>query len=138
MVIYGIAGSAKEALCCSSYGINAILDEPLDRTSVVKLVRSTQRLVMNELRRYSRVPVKSQAMVETSTGSIMATTVEVSAGGLSLRSTHALSSGEVRLTLALPRVPRLDFRAFICSQRPEIETVHGMRLYATDPSRFTL
>ncbi len=138
MVIYGIARSAKEALCCSSYGINAILDEPLDRTSVVKVVRSTQRLVMNELRRYARVPVKSQAMVETSTGSIMATTVEVSAGGLSLRSTHALSSSEVRLTLALPRLPRLNLRAFICWQRPGIEKVYGMRFDATDPSRFRI
>src|SRR6516225_2087336 len=45
MVVYGIARSAKEALRHSTYGINAILDEPLDRPSVMKVVRSTHLLV---------------------------------------------------------------------------------------------
>lgn len=136
MVIYGIARNAREALRYSTYGVNAVFDEPLDRTSVVKVVRATQRLVINELRRYVRVPVKSPVMVETAMGSTSATTIEVSAGGLSLRSAAALASGAVRIMLTLPRLPRLNLRAFVCWQRPGIEKVYGMRFDPTDPARF--
>ena len=138
MVIYGIARNTKEALRHSSYGINAILDEPLDRTEVVKVARVTQRLVINELRRYVRVPVQSQAVVETPGGSATATTVDVSAGGLSLRSAAVLASGAVRLLVTLPHLPRLTLRAFICWQRPGIEKVYGMRFDPSDPARFRI
>jgi hypothetical protein len=138
MVLYGIARNTKEALRCCSYGINAILDEPLDRADVVKVVRSTQRLVINELRRYARVPVQSHAVVETPAGSATATTLDVSAGGLSLRSAAVLASGAVRLMLALPHLPRLTLRAFICWQRPGIEKVYGMRFDPNDPARFRI
>ena len=40
MVIYGIARNTKEALRFSSYGINAVMDEPLERQSVLKVVRT--------------------------------------------------------------------------------------------------
>jgi len=138
MVIYGIARNAKEALRCSSFGVNAILDEPLDRSNVLKVVYSTQRLVINELRRYVRVPVKSQAMVETRAGSTIAMTVDVSAGGLSLRSTAALASNSVKLILALPGLPQLTVRAYICWQRPGTEKTYGMRFDTNDPARFNI
>src|SRR5215475_16022352 len=64
MVLYGIARNTKEALRYSNYGINAILDEPLDRQSVLKIVRATHLLVIHELRRYVRIPVVSQAEIE--------------------------------------------------------------------------
>lgn len=138
LVIYGIARNAKEAIRYSSYGINAVFDEPLDRASVIKVVRSTQRLVMNELRRYARIPVRSQAVVETQVGSTMATTVEVSAGGLSVRSPATLSSEAVRLMLSLPGLPRLTLRAFICWQRLGAEKVYGMRFDPNDATRFRI
>src|ERR1700748_3681599 len=56
IVIYGIARSTQEALRFSKYGINAVLDEPLERQSVLKVVRSTHLLVIHELRRYVRLP----------------------------------------------------------------------------------
>jgi hypothetical protein len=138
MVIYGIARNAKEALRCSSFGVNAILDEPLDRSGVLKVVYSTQRLVINELRRYVRVPVESQAMVETPAGSTIATTVDVSAGGLSLRSTAALASNSVKLMLALPGLPLLNVHAYLCWQRPGTEKTYGMRFDTNDPARFSI
>src|SRR4029077_16630376 len=79
MVLYGIARNTQEALKYSAYGINAVLDEPLDRQSVLKIVRATHLLVIHELRRYVRIPVVSQAEVElNSRGSAQVTTVEVS------------------------------------------------------------
>ncbi len=64
MVIYGIARSAHEALLHSNFGVNAIFDEPLDRQSVLKVVRSTHLLVLHELRRYVRVPVISEMVID--------------------------------------------------------------------------
>src|SRR6201993_2234729 len=65
LVLYGIARNTQEALRYSSYGINAVLDEPLDRQSVLKVVRATHLLVIHELRRYIRIPVASQAEIDT-------------------------------------------------------------------------
>src|SRR5229473_4397799 len=41
IVIYGVARNTQEALQFSNLGINAIIDEPLDRQSVLKIVRAT-------------------------------------------------------------------------------------------------
>jgi PilZ domain len=139
MVIYGIARSTQEALRYSGYGINAVLDEPLDRQSVLKIVRATHLLVIHELRRYVRIPVVSQAEVETSNrANTTVTTVEVSSGGLSVRSTTPLpKSDAVRLVLALPGLDRLSVRAFVCWYR-ENEKVYGLRFDSSDERRFKI
>src|SRR5207248_11116833 len=64
MVIYGIARNTQEALRHSSYGLDVVLDEPLQRQSVLKAVRATHLLVMHELRSYVRMPLLSQACVD--------------------------------------------------------------------------
>ena len=69
----------------SSYGINAVLDEPLDRQSVLKVVRATHLLVIHELRRYVRIPVASQVEFDVNGRPVVGTTVEVSSGGISIR-----------------------------------------------------
>jgi PilZ domain len=136
MVIYGIARNTQEALRYSSYGINAVLDEPLDRQSVLKIVRATHLLVVHELRRYVRIPVVSQAEVDTgSTHPIPVTTVEVSSGGLSVRCAVPLpKSDSVRLMLALPNMEKLSLRAFVCWHRDDDKT-YGLRFDPTDDRR---
>ena len=64
IVIYGIARSTQEALRFPKYGINAVFDEPLDRQSVLKVVRSTHLLVIHELRRYVRIPVVADVRLD--------------------------------------------------------------------------
>jgi PilZ domain len=136
MVVYGIARNAKEALRHSAYGVNAVLDEPLDRSSVMKVVRSTHLLVVNELRRYARVPVSSRAQIETPRGNAPVTTVEISSGGLSVRSSMALAAaGAVRVALSLPRSKPLVLRAFLCWERQGAEKIYGLRFDPTDPER---
>jgi hypothetical protein len=136
MVIYGIARNTQEALRYSSYGINAVLDEPLDRQSVLKIVRATHLLVIHELRRYVRIPVVSQAEIDTgSTLTIRVTTVEVSSGGLSVHSVAPLpKSDSVRLLLALPGMDKLSLRAFVCWHR-ETDKVYGLRFDPADERR---
>jgi hypothetical protein len=136
MVIYGIARNTAEALRYSKYGINAVLDEPLDRQSVLKIVRATHLLVIHELRRYVRIPVVSQAEIETeSHTTAKVTTVEVSSGGMSVRSTTPLPKTDpVRLLLSLPGLEKLSVRAFICWYR-ESDKVYGLRFDSNDERR---
>lgn len=135
MVIYGIARSTREALRYSRYGINAIFDEPLDRQSVLKVLRSSHLLVMNELRRYARVPVVGQAVIDTGGGSIAARTVEVSSGGMSVRSGEPLSpASTVSVTLELPGTGRFTFRAQVWWARKE-DQIFGLRFDPSDDRR---
>ena len=135
LVIYGIARNTQEALRYSSYGINAVLDEPLDRQSVLKVVRATHLLVIHELRRYVRIPVASQVEFDVNGRPIVGTTVEVSSGGISIRCLAPLpKSDAIRLTLSLPGIEKLYVRAFVCWYR-ESDKVYGMRFDGTDESR---
>jgi PilZ domain-containing protein len=139
MVIYGIARNTQEALRYSGYGINAVLDEPLDRQSVLKIVRATHLLVIHELRRYVRIPVVSQAEVDTGNRvSAMVTTVEVSSGGLSVRSATPLpKSDPIRMLLSLPGLDKLSVRAFVCWYR-ENEKLYGLRFDPSDERRLKI
>ncbi len=138
IVIYGIARNTQEALRYSSYGINAVLDEPLDRQSVLKVVRATHLLVIHELRRYVRVPVVTEAIVESSNRKFEALTVEVSSGGMSVRCPNAIPSTDpVKVSLTLPGGVSVTVRANICWSKPA-EKVYGLRLDPTDERRFRI
>jgi hypothetical protein len=136
LVIYGIARNTQEALRYSAYGINAVLDEPLDRQSVLKVVRATHLLVIHELRRYVRIPVVSQVEIDTGNRTpFMVTAVEVSSGGMSVRSLSPLPKSEViRLNLALPGLEKLSVRAFVCWYR-DSDKIYGLRFDPTDERR---
>lgn len=135
MVIYGIARSTREALRYSRYGINAVFDEPLERQSVLKVLRSSHLLVMNELRRYARVPVVGQAVIDSGGGSIAARTVEVSSGGMSVRSSQPLlPASSVSVTLELPGTGRFTFRAQVWWARME-DQIFGLRFDPGDDRR---
>jgi len=135
MVVYGIARNSKEAIRYSRYGINAVFDEPLEKQSVVKVIRSSHLLVMNELRRYARVPVVGQALIDTHSGSIAARTVEVSSGGMSVRCSQPLTpASTVTATLELPGTGRFSFRAQVWWARQE-DQIFGLRFDPTDDRR---
>jgi hypothetical protein len=135
LVIYGIARNTQEALRYSTYGINAVLDEPLDRQSVLKVVRATHLLVIHELRRYVRIPVASPVEFDVNGRPIIGTTVEVSSGGISIRCLAQLpKSDAIRLNLSLPGIEKLYVRAFPCWYR-ESDKVYGLRFDPTDERR---
>ena len=135
LVVYGIARNTQEALRYSAYGINAVLDEPLDRQSVLKVVRATHLLVIHELRRYVRIPVVSQVEVEVANRTLTVTAVEVSSGGMSVRNATPLPKGEaIRLNLALPGLEKLSVRAFVCWYR-DSDKIYGLRFDPTDERR---
>jgi hypothetical protein len=135
IVLYGVARNSMEALRFSKYGVNAIFDEPLDRQRVLKIVRSTYLLVLHELRRYVRLPVVTELLIEAGPQSIIAATSEVSTGGTSIYCETPLSKlDSVRVTLSLPDVPKIRLRAFVCWAIEE-EKTYGLRFDRSDEAR---
>jgi hypothetical protein len=139
IVLYAVGGSAQDAMHYSKYGINAIFHEPLERPAVLKLVRATQMLVFHELRRYVRIPVITEiALVMGDGRKITATSIEISSGGMSLRSTEDISVGQsAEISFALLTLPRIWVRCAV-TWRNGIGKTFGIRFDNQDDRRFRI
>lgn len=120
LVIYGVGGNAQQAMRYSKYGINAMFQEPLDRSSALKLVRATRPLVQHEFRRYARIPVMTEVRIIGDGRHISASSIEMSSGGLSVKSAEDFSIGcNVEVSLSLMTMPRVDVRGVISWRKPK-------------------
>jgi PilZ domain len=139
MVIYGLGGSVQEAMHYSRYGINAVFNEPLERSAALKLVRATQMLVFHEFRRYVRIPVITEvAVVTADSRRFAATSQEVSSGGMSLRGSEAVTPGQaVEISFALLTLPRIWVRSTV-SWRKTASRTFGVRFDAKDERRLRI
>jgi hypothetical protein len=139
IVLYAVGGSAQDAMQYSKYGINAIFHEPLERPAVLKLVRATQMLVFHELRRYVRIPVITEIAVVMADGRrITATSIEISSGGMSLRSAEDISVGQsAEISFALLTLPRIWVRCTV-SWRNGVGKTFGIRFDNQDDRRFRI
>jgi len=135
MVIYGIGGSAQEAMRYSKYGINAIFQDPVERSAALKLVRATNTLVLHEFRRYVRIPVITEVTVQIGEArKFAATSIEVSSGGMSIRSIETIGTGQqVEVSFALLTLPRLWIRSTVTWKKPKHS--FGVRFDTTDERR---
>jgi hypothetical protein len=135
MVIYGLGGSAQEAMRYSKYGINAIFQEPVERSAALKLVRATHLLVLHEFRRYVRIPVMTEVAVHVGESrKITATSLEVSSGGMSIKTVEDVGSGQsVEVSFALLTLPRIWIRGNVSWKKPKHS--FGVRFDATDDRR---
>jgi hypothetical protein len=115
IVLYGLGGSAHEAMRYSKYGVNAMFQEPLERPAALKLVRATHMLVLHELRRYARVPIMTEVTVVSSDGHrLVASSIDVSSGGMSLKSTEDMPAGtHVEISFSLLTLPRVNVRGVV-------------------------
>jgi PilZ domain len=139
MVIYGLGGSAQEAMHYSKYGINAIFHEPLERQATLKLVRATQMLVLHEFRRYVRIPVITEiSLVTADSHRFTAMSQEISAGGMSMRSGEDVSPGtNVEISFALLTLPRLWVRGTVSWRKPTSKSF-GIRYDPQDDRRLRI
>ena len=134
MVIYGLGGSAQEAMRYSKYGINAIFHEPLERSTALKLVRATNMLVLHEFRRYVRIPMMTEVAVQIDKRKFNATSMEVSSGGMSLRCTEEIAAGQsVEVSFALLTLPRIWVRGNVTWKKPKHS--FGVRFDVADERR---
>lgn len=134
MVIYGLGGTAQDAMRFSKYGINAIFGEPVERATALKLVRATQTLVVHEFRRYVRIPVITEVVVVAHKGGrFTATSKEISSGGMSLKCSENLDVGTpVEISFALLTLPRIWVKGAISWKG---KNVYGVRYDQADPRR---
>jgi DNA-binding response OmpR family regulator len=135
IVLYGLGGSAQEAMRYSKFGINAIFQEPVERSSALKLVRATNMLVLHEFRRYVRIPVMTEVTIQISDDKkIKATSLEVSSGGMSIRCAEEFRQGQsVELSFALLTLPRVWIRANVTWRKPKHSI--GVRFDVSDERR---
>lgn len=135
IVVFGVCSSLQDAMRYSGYGINAVFEHPVDRHAAMRVVRSTYLLVVHELRRYVRVPLVSEVLLEIGQERAHASTVELSAGGMSLRATGAFKVPQtVMVTFELPNVGRVSLRAVVSWIRRE-EGMVGVRFEPADEHR---
>ena len=119
LVLYGLGGSAQEAMRYSKYGINAIFQEPVERSAALKLVRATNTLVLHEFRRYVRIPVVTEVQIQGAR-KFTATSLEVSSGGMSIRSTEEVGAGQtLEVSFALLTLPRIWVRGSVTWRKPK-------------------
>jgi PilZ domain-containing protein len=137
MIIYGLGGSAQDAMRYSRYGINAVFSEPVERPTALKLVRATQMLVVHEFRRYVRVPVITEVSVVWGTvRRFTATSKELSSGGMSMKSVEDLGVGtQLELSFALLTLPRIWVKGVVCWKS---KNTFGVRFDANDDRRLRI
>jgi PilZ domain len=138
MVIYGLGGTLKDTMNLSPYGINAVFNEPLERPAALKLVRSTQMLVLHEFRRYVRIPVITEVSILAGQSRFSASSQELSSGGMSLKSGEEVSVGQpVEISFALLTLPRIWVRSTVSWYRPASKTF-GVRFDPHDERRLRI
>lgn len=135
MILYGLGGSAHEAMRFSKYGINAMFLEPLERPAALKLVRGTQMLVLHEFRRYARIPIITEVLVVSEDGHrLTASSIDLSSGGMSLKSAEDMPKGtNVEISFSLLTLPRVNVRGVVTWRKTKS---FGLRFDLTDDRRY--
>jgi hypothetical protein len=135
IVIFGLGGTAQDAMRYSKLCINAIFHEPLERSAAMKLVRSSQTLVLHEFRRYVRIPVMTEVgIVMNEGGRLTATSREISSGGMSLKGNHVPEPGsQLEVSFSLLTLPRVWVRGQVTWKKPNKS--FGIRFDSTDDRR---
>ena len=135
MIIYGLGGTAQDAMRYSKLCLNAVFHEPLERSAAMKLVRSTRMLVLHEFRRYVRIPVMTEVgLVFGDGGRMTATSQEISSGGMSLKGNHVPEQGtQVEVSFSLLTLPRVWVRGQVSWKKSN--KTFGVRFDSTDERR---
>lgn len=135
LILYGLGGNAQQAMRFSKYGINAMFQEPLERPAALKLVRATHMLVLHEFRRYARIPIMTEVTVVSNDGHrLTASSVEVSSGGMSLKSAEDMPAGTtVEISFSLLTLPRVNVRGVVTWRKTKS---FGVRFDSADDRRY--
>jgi hypothetical protein len=135
MVVYGLGGTIKDAMKLSKFGVNAVFQEPLERPAALKLVKATQMLVLHEFRRYVRIPVITEVSVVAGKNQFNASSLEISSGGMSLKTTEPINPGQtVEVSFALLTLPRVWVKGTASWIKPNDKTI-GVRFDPRDERR---
>ncbi len=136
IVIFGLCRSSAEIRLFSAYGINVLIQLPIVRQDALRAIHSARLLLLNELRRYVRIPLATNIRVQGSFRGIDATTVEISAGGMSVQLPPATKFAETdaRITFTIPSLPPLSMAGVVCWRNTELHRI-GIRFDPKAPER---
>jgi hypothetical protein len=84
VIMFGVCKSAGDAVRFSKFGINVLMETPVERQTALRAVRATHLLILNEFRRYVRIPVIAKVDLFNGENQVVGSTVEISGGGMSL------------------------------------------------------
>ena len=133
MMIFGIAASHLQALQFSRYGINAILDEPVQKEAVLQLLEDTHLFVVREFRRYIRIPLITTVNVFVEGKKLTAMGEELSSGGMAIALDTKLPIGlHLEVEFALPNASLTRVPASVRWLRPGLV---GVRFDENHPAR---
>lgn len=133
MIVYGIGMQDLDMRPFSGYGVNAILDLPLDRGAAVRMARSTCALLLQELRRYVRIPLVTEVSIETVGKQVRGSSREISRGGMSVHLAGITpEQNKVRLAFTLPGTPLIRISAAVCWKK---DSQIGLQFEDSDHSR---
>lgn len=115
MVIYAV-GPASNIIGLTRYGVNVVLDSPVVRPAALKAIHSTRLLLLNELRRYVRLPLAAPTVVDCGTSRYQATSAEISAGGMSLQAKGGCppENSSVYASFAVPGSGQVSIAGTVC------------------------
>ncbi|HWR14235.1 MAG TPA: PilZ domain-containing protein [Terriglobales bacterium] len=135
LVVFGICGGVGEAIRYSKYGINVLLEKPVDRQNALRAVRATHLLIINEFRRYVRIPIVVKLEAVAGLQHISGSTIEVSGGGMSIRYKGKLAMGDdIQVAFDLPGQAGLKLKGQICWLRPT-DSMAGVKFEIDQPAR---
>lgn len=133
MILYGILPRDGDVRRFSRYGINTLIECPLDRGNALNVARSTCSLLLHELRRYVRIPLVIEVSIEGSAGSFSGSSREISGGGMSVQLTrHASLADKLRLSFTLPGKSAVTIESAVCWQKSPLM---GFQFQDSDPAR---
>jgi len=114
-VIIMITGEQDRTLMKRAFdiGVGFFLFKPVERNKLLKLIRVAENSIERERRRYTRLPVRCSALLESNGKQLEGATVDISSGGMLVRSYLAFPAGtlvKVKLELKTGSTP-LEFEA---------------------------
>ena len=131
LIVYGLFTEFKQ-LGSFPILLSGAFSLPLDRAQAIRSIRTSFQLLKKELRRHVRIPLVTQASIDTATGGVSAITQEISAGGMSVISALEINaSSPVRLSLALPGEPHMSINGVVTWARKD-SRVFGVSFAATN------
>jgi PilZ domain-containing protein len=135
ITILGICENTHDAIRFSKFGINAVLKQPLERQDAVKAVRSTHLLILHELRRYVRLPIVLEVLIEVAGGNkVKGMTRDISYGGMSVTVPTKISAettADLKFTLPSGDVVKIP-ASVLWFHPPELV---GLKFESTDEPR---
>ena len=138
MIIYGVAPANQLMRQFSKYGVNVMLNHPLERQAALKVVRATHLLVLHEFRRYVRVPVITEVQMVMDRSRYTCTSVELSGGGMSMQGKGSFKMGNVlEVSFTLPNTKPMHCSAVVSWIEPDEGTI-GVRFDPGDQRRYAI